>query len=73
MQQATWVATLQQESKAVDLLKYPMYMSCAKENGNKAETFSGHLSGIFAPHDTPITLNELKITHYFPNAPSDAS
>ena len=48
-------------------------MSCAKEKGNKGETFSRHLSGIFAPHDTPITQNELKITHYFPNTSSDAS
>ena len=50
-----------------------MYMSCAKKNGNKAETFSGHLSGIFAPHDIPITQDELKITDYFPNTPPDAS
>ena len=48
-------------------------MSCAEEYGNKAETFSGHLTKIFAPHDIPKTQDELKITDYFPNTPPDAS
>ena len=62
-------------SKAVDLLKYPMYISWAIVNGYKAETFSRHL---YTPNDKPTKRAESyrvfpKYSHWVQTLPDASS
>ena len=47
--------------------------SWAKKDGDKAQTFTKHLSQIFVPHDIPTPQDELKIIEDFLNLSPDAS